>query len=1331
MKKLPPLTKVLSDSSGTAESEFKVLIEKLLIRQSLMHGFEYEQKQTYKDIGIDGIVRKDFFHNIICPVIFHIKWLKGALNTSTVAQQIDILLDRISNTIIDFKSFILITPQDISPEEKVWLGDFSVKYNIDVYHYGYDMILELLNDHPPLKKYYYGEYIEEVPHNFIDLSQKYTEAVIDEVKHLEFIGLPTGQYQKQDLLKKPELKKIYIPLEFGKEKNSSERLSLSEITKKSNRFVILGDPGTGKSTLTKYLALIDSINSDREIESKSKTPFIIPVRDFVRVWESKSGLLNFIDYLKYIAENNYSFDEVDEDFFKAQLDLGKAIVIFDGLDEIVLESGRIRIARDIKRFCDLYPKSSIWITSRVVGYSTDLGFTPDKFALYYIQPVSSNQVEIFVERWYEIQIPKKKDQQKNRIDSLKNAINENPGVQRLKINPLLLTMMTLVHQFEGTLPDDRARLYEKCIELLLKTWQDQKYSTMGIRNPLEERGLNYDEQIRLLAATAFHIQSKSKALDIKDEVENEDEETRGLIEEKELFNILFDARFDRKRMSVESAKEDVRIFLEYIRDKTGLLVEKGKSKNKKNIFTFVHLSFLEYLCAYQIAEDKSKAQWEHIQRLVSFFGRPHWVEIILLSLYIFSKSTGRIKFIDEFARWAFEKMKGKKKPDGWFLMGRAVRDNIDFAADDVIKIIKMLLKIWIKRDKYRSEAFSILNEIALLSRNGRTTLKMLAKNIIKRMSTNTVFDFLCLHERFFKIDYDIIECIESNEDKLDLYPYLPVFKSNENVSKYINIYLKEKDWCLFYNSVSDRVIENLDGIIKNKLNDYELIGCIISSWSRIFDIFRERNFFIGNNKDPSSGLKFRNVKFDFGYADINYPLTLFQIFMSPVNDIQSGKITDSAFVSHKLLDKTVVNDKYFNSWINNTLIYTFSEFKKKLPPNNDFNRIMEKDIKPKVRVFSQEFSAYLSQSFNNDFSRYLNKDLSEDFIRYFELYLSQDFCENFGEHLNQNFNHEFSRYLERDFTWKIKQDLSTHFIKYLKQDFNKDFCLDLAQGLSRFFSSELRGKLRKDLYRDLSQDFSELSLHLYRRKYKKELNWDNLSDLDQDNIYGLFVDEFSNENKKFIDRFYDYLYDYQLHYNRNILFDDTESMSLSFSGNLKNNSSIYSIDLKNSLLIPFIFDLILTAALNHYIINLLVELNNRLFKEQKLTRDTIPKAIEEFSKKNPFLSYIANLSWNFYAKDFNDKSQRDDESSCLRLAVFIISAAKLSLVAGVPCEGDEWEKTLEKAEKTDDPFVQISLTLYKLCNFQEREKNSKFLNKQLEKFKKDHPESYNLIGFTE
>lgn len=69
------------------------------------------------------------------------------------------------------------------------------------------------------------------------------------------------------------------------------------------------------------------------------------------------------------------------------------------------------------------------------------------------------------------------------------------------------------------------------------------------------------------------------------------------------------------------------------------------------------------------------------------------------------------------------------------------------------------------------------------------------------------------------------------------------------------------------------------------------------------------------------------------------------------------------------------------------------------------------------------------------------------------------------------------------------------------------------------------------------------------------------------------------------------------------------------------------------------------------------------------------------------------------------------------------------MVAGVTPEGNEWDKTLEEAEKSSDPFVQISLILYKLCNFQDREKNSQRLKNQLESFKTNYPEYYKLIGF--
>jgi hypothetical protein len=85
--------------------------------------------------------------------------------------------------------------------------------------------------------------------------------------------------------------------------------------------------------------------------------------------------------------------------------------------------------------------------------------------------------------------------------------------------------------------------------------------------------------------TNFYIQASNR---------EEPEDTRGFIEERELAQVLFKARFNKKRMAEEDAREDVRVFLDYIRDRAGILVEKGRNENGENIFAFVHISLTLY-----------------------------------------------------------------------------------------------------------------------------------------------------------------------------------------------------------------------------------------------------------------------------------------------------------------------------------------------------------------------------------------------------------------------------------------------------------------------------------------------------------------------------------------------------------------------------------------------------------------------------------------------------------------------------------------------------------------------------------------------------------------
>ena len=91
-----------------------------------------------------------------------------------------------------------------------------------------------------------------------------------------------------------------------------------------------------------------------------------------------------------------------------------------------------------------------------------------RFAEYIIEDMSSEKVEQFLYRWCrtvekaqqpdasEEQIERKGNEQAANII---NAVQENEGVKRLTANPLLLTILALIHRNGERLPNRRVRLY--------------------------------------------------------------------------------------------------------------------------------------------------------------------------------------------------------------------------------------------------------------------------------------------------------------------------------------------------------------------------------------------------------------------------------------------------------------------------------------------------------------------------------------------------------------------------------------------------------------------------------------------------------------------------------------------------------------------------------------------------------------------------------------------------------------------------------------------------------------------------------------------------------
>jgi hypothetical protein len=114
---------------------------------------------------------------------------------------------------------------------------------------------------------------------------------------------------------------------------------------------------------------------------------------------------------------------------------------------------------------------------------------------------------------------------------------------------------------------------------------------------------------------------------------------RGLIRRTEAMDCLARRHLDRSRrtrpgIELAEAREEMEHFLDYISERTGLLIDKGGGQ-----LSFIHLSFQEFLAAWVFTcggVNKSEQQ----EFFESHLGKAGWEEVLLLRLYIIQRLPG-------------------------------------------------------------------------------------------------------------------------------------------------------------------------------------------------------------------------------------------------------------------------------------------------------------------------------------------------------------------------------------------------------------------------------------------------------------------------------------------------------------------------------------------------------------------------------------------------------------------------------------------------------------------------------------------------------------------
>jgi len=307
-----------------------------------------------------------------------------------------------------------------------------------------------------------------------------------------------------------------------------------------------------------------------------------------------------------------SVKRLPEGFFEYWLADGRAMILLDGLDEVVEESKRYAVVQQIENFLGQYHQNLAIITSRPAGYKRDF-FNSSEFEHYQLQLLDDAKVDEFIDHWYDSRVRDPAEAQR-RKESIKKALNENDRIKLLARNPLLLTIIALIHRYQAVLPRARHKLYEKAVETLLKCWDANKNMT----EKSEFKCLDADDLRRLMEILAYWIHTQGST---------DNPEGGTLIAKDDLLEQLTQNIKTKKQVERFQAKEEAKRFVDFIQQRTGLLNEQGQ-----DLYAFVHKTFQEYLCAQEIgyqadAEDDFEIVLNHIRDNLH---DAHWREVLLL-----------------------------------------------------------------------------------------------------------------------------------------------------------------------------------------------------------------------------------------------------------------------------------------------------------------------------------------------------------------------------------------------------------------------------------------------------------------------------------------------------------------------------------------------------------------------------------------------------------------------------------------------------------------------------------------------------------------------------